>query len=111
MRAKYGYLGKMLFVNLSEGKIQEEDLSEDLAKGAIINIYPRFQIAAAMIMSQDIHPGDFLILEFLGADEDPGNSLFKHLRYLVDDLIRQITKSIKGKEVLHRFLIIRPDIR
>ena len=35
MRAKYGYLGKMLFVNLSEGKIQEEDLSEDLAKGFI----------------------------------------------------------------------------
>ena len=35
MRAKYGYLGKMLFVNLSEGKIQEEDLSEDLARGFI----------------------------------------------------------------------------
>jgi len=35
MRAKYGYLGKMVFVNLSDGKIQEEDLSEDLAKGFI----------------------------------------------------------------------------
>ena len=35
MKAKYGYMGKMLFVNLSESKIQEEDLSEDLAKGFI----------------------------------------------------------------------------
>jgi aldehyde:ferredoxin oxidoreductase len=35
MKAKHGYLGKMLFVNLSEGKIQEEDLSEDLARGFI----------------------------------------------------------------------------
>jgi len=35
MRAKYGYLGKMLFVNLTERKIHEEDLSEDLGKGFI----------------------------------------------------------------------------
>jgi aldehyde:ferredoxin oxidoreductase len=35
MRAKYGYLGKMLFVNLTGGKIHEEDLSEDLARGFI----------------------------------------------------------------------------
>jgi len=35
MRAKYGYLGKMLFVNLSDGKIQEEELSEELARGFI----------------------------------------------------------------------------
>ncbi len=35
MRAKYGYLGKMLFVNLSEMKIHQEDLSEDLARGFI----------------------------------------------------------------------------
>jgi aldehyde:ferredoxin oxidoreductase len=32
MRAKYGYLGKMLFVNLTEMKVGEEDLSEELAK-------------------------------------------------------------------------------
>ena len=43
MRAKYGYLGKMLFVNLSDGKIQEEDLSEDLAK----------DISAAMASEQE----------------------------------------------------------
>ena len=32
MKARYGYMGKMLFVNLSDGKIREEDLSEDLAR-------------------------------------------------------------------------------
>jgi aldehyde:ferredoxin oxidoreductase len=35
MKAKYGYMGKILFVNLSDGKIQEEDLSGDMAKGFI----------------------------------------------------------------------------
>jgi aldehyde:ferredoxin oxidoreductase len=32
MKAKYGYLGRMLFVNLSDGKTRTEELSEDLAK-------------------------------------------------------------------------------
>ncbi len=35
MKAKYGYMGKILFVNLSDGKVWEEELSEDLAKGFI----------------------------------------------------------------------------
>jgi len=35
MKAKYGYVGKMLFVNLSEGTIRQEELSEDLAKNFI----------------------------------------------------------------------------
>jgi aldehyde:ferredoxin oxidoreductase len=33
MKAKYGYIGRMLFVNLSDGKTRTEELSEDLAKG------------------------------------------------------------------------------
>ncbi len=32
MKAKYGYVGRMLFVNLSDGKTRTEELSEDLAK-------------------------------------------------------------------------------
>jgi len=32
MKAKYGYLGRMLFVNLSDGKTRTEELSEELAK-------------------------------------------------------------------------------
>jgi aldehyde:ferredoxin oxidoreductase len=32
MKAKYGYIGRMLFVNLSDGKTRTEELSEDLAK-------------------------------------------------------------------------------
>ena len=32
MKAKYGYVGRMLFVDLSEGKTRTEELSEDLAK-------------------------------------------------------------------------------
>lgn len=35
MKAKYGYLGRMLFVNLSDGKTRTEELSEDLAKNFI----------------------------------------------------------------------------
>lgn len=35
MKAKYGYIGKMLFVNLSNGTTRTEELSEDLAKGFI----------------------------------------------------------------------------
>jgi aldehyde:ferredoxin oxidoreductase len=35
MKAKYGYIGRMLFVNLSEGKTRTEELSEDLAKSFI----------------------------------------------------------------------------
>lgn len=35
MKAKYGYVGRMLFVNLSDGKTRTEELSEDLAKGFI----------------------------------------------------------------------------
>ena len=35
MKAKYGYMGKMLFVNLTNRKTHEEDLSEELAKNFI----------------------------------------------------------------------------
>ena len=35
MKAKYGYIGSMLFVNLSEMKIHREELSEDLARNFI----------------------------------------------------------------------------
>ena len=35
MKAKYGYMGKMLFVDLSNGKIQEEEISEKLARNFI----------------------------------------------------------------------------
>jgi aldehyde:ferredoxin oxidoreductase len=35
MKARYGYVGKMLFVNLSDGTIQQEELSEDLARNFI----------------------------------------------------------------------------
>lgn len=33
MKARYGYMGKMLFVNLGKLEIEEEEISEDLAKG------------------------------------------------------------------------------
>ncbi|MEJ2108710.1 MAG: aldehyde ferredoxin oxidoreductase N-terminal domain-containing protein, partial [Acidobacteriota bacterium] len=32
MKARYGYVGKMLFVNLSDGTIRQEELSEEMAK-------------------------------------------------------------------------------
>ena len=32
MKAKYGYVGRMLFVNLSDGKTRTEELSEDWPK-------------------------------------------------------------------------------
>jgi aldehyde:ferredoxin oxidoreductase len=32
MKAKYGYIGRMLFVNLSEGKTRAEELSDDIAR-------------------------------------------------------------------------------
>jgi aldehyde:ferredoxin oxidoreductase len=32
LKAKYGYVGRMLFVNLSDGKTRTEEVSEDLAK-------------------------------------------------------------------------------
>ncbi|MEM2394421.1 MAG: aldehyde ferredoxin oxidoreductase N-terminal domain-containing protein, partial [Candidatus Bathyarchaeia archaeon] len=32
MKPKYGYMGKMLFVDLSKGKIHEKELSQDAAK-------------------------------------------------------------------------------
>jgi aldehyde:ferredoxin oxidoreductase len=35
MKAKYGYVGRMLFVNLSDGKTRTEELSEDLTKAFI----------------------------------------------------------------------------
>jgi aldehyde:ferredoxin oxidoreductase len=35
MKAKYGYVGRMLFVNLSDGKTRMEELSEDLAKNFV----------------------------------------------------------------------------
>ena len=35
MKARYGYIGRMLFVNLSDGMTRTEDLSEDLAKAFI----------------------------------------------------------------------------
>ena len=35
MRAEYGYMGKMLFVDLSSGHVREEELSEGLARGYI----------------------------------------------------------------------------
>jgi aldehyde:ferredoxin oxidoreductase len=35
MNAKYGYIGKMLFVNLSDGKFRTEELTEELARGFI----------------------------------------------------------------------------
>jgi aldehyde:ferredoxin oxidoreductase len=35
MKVKYGYMGKMLFVNLSDGKIREEEITEKLARSYI----------------------------------------------------------------------------
>jgi len=35
MKARYGYVGKMLFVNLSDGTMRQEELSEDLARNFI----------------------------------------------------------------------------
>jgi aldehyde:ferredoxin oxidoreductase len=35
MRAKYGYMGKLLFVNLSEMAVWEEELSEEIARAFI----------------------------------------------------------------------------
>ena len=35
MKAEYGYMGKMLFVDLTNRKIHEEDLSEELARSFI----------------------------------------------------------------------------
>ncbi len=35
MKARYGYIGKMLFVDLSDGTIRQEELSEDLARNFI----------------------------------------------------------------------------
>jgi aldehyde:ferredoxin oxidoreductase len=35
MKVQYGYIGKMLFVDLTHGKTHEEDLSEELAKDYI----------------------------------------------------------------------------
>jgi aldehyde:ferredoxin oxidoreductase len=35
MRARYGYMGKMLFVDLSSGKVREEELTEELARDYI----------------------------------------------------------------------------
>ena len=35
MKARYGYVGKMLFVNLSNGTICQEELSEDMARNFI----------------------------------------------------------------------------
>ncbi len=35
MRAQYGYMGKMLFVDLGSGQIREEELTEELARGYI----------------------------------------------------------------------------
>ena len=35
MKAKYGYIGKMLFVNLSEMAVREEELSEEMARAFI----------------------------------------------------------------------------
>ena len=32
MKAKYGYIGRMLFVNLSDGETHSEEISEDLAR-------------------------------------------------------------------------------
>ena len=32
MKARYGYMGKMLFVDLTNNKYYEEDLTEDLAR-------------------------------------------------------------------------------
>ena len=35
MRAQYGYMGKMLFVELSSGQVREEELTEELARGYV----------------------------------------------------------------------------
>ena len=35
MKAEYGYMGKMLFVDLSNGKTHEEELSDELARDFI----------------------------------------------------------------------------
>jgi aldehyde:ferredoxin oxidoreductase len=35
MKAQYGYLGKMLFVDLTHGKAHEEDLSAEVARDYI----------------------------------------------------------------------------
>jgi len=35
MKAKYGYIGRMLFVNLTEGKTRTEELPEEVARGFI----------------------------------------------------------------------------
>ncbi len=35
MRAKYGYMGKMLFVDLTNSRIREQELSEDMARAYV----------------------------------------------------------------------------
>ena len=35
MKAQYGYMGRMLFVDLASGKTHEEDLSEEMARNYI----------------------------------------------------------------------------
>ncbi len=35
MKVKYGYMGKMLFVDLSNSRIHEEELTEEVARGFI----------------------------------------------------------------------------
>ncbi len=55
MKAKYGYIGRMLFVNLSEGKTRSEELSEELARAFIGG----YGIGARVIyerMKTGVHP-------------------------------------------------------
>jgi aldehyde:ferredoxin oxidoreductase len=52
MKAKYGYIGRMLFVNLSDGKTRTEELSEDLAK----NLVGGYGIGAR-VMYERMKPG------------------------------------------------------
>ena len=35
MKAQYGYMGKMLFVDLTKMKVHEEDLTDELARGYV----------------------------------------------------------------------------
>jgi aldehyde:ferredoxin oxidoreductase len=52
VKAKYGYVGRMLFVNLSDGKTRTEEVSEDLAK-AFVGGYG----IGARIMYERMKPG------------------------------------------------------
>lgn len=52
MKVRYGYMGKMLFVNLTNRKIHEEELSDELAR----NYIGGYGIGARIMMER-MRPG------------------------------------------------------